>query len=263
MLHLYLSRIPPCLTISNAVRLLSVSVLDCLHLRGIFLLDCLLGFLSIAGDWPRMPSPLVGTRLADFSALICTSPIWYGQCLAIPISIHCQSATNTPEIVHIFISLARFLVVERLEPWSSLHLVCPSSGVHHRLLPPLPTISTRFYPSSPAPPVVLSSYVTRQRCVSDRPIFSWVRRYKGVCGVTGEASDKLLFTLTYDTSTVTTAGGPELQPSHLFPFKQVSPLIILIILWVIYMGLEFMNQRYLFDLQYTVGKLRVSEIWIA
>ena len=47
-------------------------------------------------------------------------------------------------------------------------------------------------------------------------------------------------------------------------FEQVSPLIVLRILWVICMGLKFMNQGYLFKFQYTVvGKLRVSAIWIA
>ena len=111
MLHLYFSSIPPCLSVPSAVRLLSVSGLDCLHLHGVCILDC----LSIVGAWPRMPSPLVGTFMADFSTPLCPSPIWSGQRLDIPISIHCQSATNTTAMVQIFISLARYLVMERLE----------------------------------------------------------------------------------------------------------------------------------------------------
>ena len=245
MLHLYFSRIPPCIAVPRAVRLLSVSGLACHHLHGVYILDC----LSIAGAWPRMPSPLVGTCLDDFSAPIYLSLIWSGQHLTIPISIHCQFATNTTAIVQVFISLAHCLVMERLEPWSSLHLGCTISGVHHRLLPPPPpfppTISARFYPSSPAPPpVFLSSYVTRQRGVSDRPILSGVRRDKGLCGVKGEASYKLLCTLPCDASTVIAAGGPAPLPSHRFSFEQVSPLIIFRILWVICMGLKVMNQRY-------------------
>ena len=92
----------------RAVRLLPVVDLACHHLNGVCILDC----LSNDGAWPRMPSPLVGTRLAAFSAPICPSPIWYGQRLAIPIYIHCQYATNTTAIVQIFISLARCLVME-------------------------------------------------------------------------------------------------------------------------------------------------------
>ena len=110
MLHLYFSRIPPCLSVPSAVRLLSVSGLDFSHLHGVYLLAC----LSVSGAWPRIPYPLVGTRLAAFSATLCPSPIWSGQRLAIPISIHCQSATKTTAIVQIFISLSRCLVMDRL-----------------------------------------------------------------------------------------------------------------------------------------------------
>ena len=134
MLHLYFSSIPSCLSIPSAVRFLSVSGLAFFHLHGV----CILACLSISGDWPHMPSPLVGSRLAAFSAPIWSSPIWSGQRLAIPLSIQCQSATNTTSIVQVFISLAHCWVMERLEPCSSLHLDCPSSGVHHRLPPPPP-----------------------------------------------------------------------------------------------------------------------------
>ena len=87
--------IPPCLAVPSAVGLLSVSGLSCIHLHGV----CLLAYLFIAGAWPRMTSPLVGTLMDDFSAPLCPSPIWSGQSLAIPISIHCQSATNTTAMV--------------------------------------------------------------------------------------------------------------------------------------------------------------------
>ena len=99
-----------------------------------------------------VPPPLVGARLDAFSTPLCPSPICSGQRLAIPISIHCQSATNTTAMFHIFISLARCLVMERLEPWSSLHLVFPKSGVHQRLLPtPQPSLHGSTHP--PPPPL--------------------------------------------------------------------------------------------------------------
>ena len=101
MIHLYFSRIPPCLAVPSAVRLLSVSGLDCLHLHGVCLLDC----LFIAGAWPRTTSSLVGTCLADLSAPLCPSPIWSGQSLAIPISIQCQSTTNTTAMVRFSLAL--------------------------------------------------------------------------------------------------------------------------------------------------------------
>ena len=49
---------------------------------------------------------------------------------------------------------------------------------------------------------------------SGRPIFSGVRKYKGVCGVAGESSDKLLCTLPCDASTVIAADGSESLPSQ-------------------------------------------------
>ena len=149
MLHLYFSRIPPCLPIPRAVHLLSVSGLACHHLHGVCILYC----LYIAGDLPHMPSLLVGTRMAAFRSPFCLSSIWSGQHLAIPISIHCQSATNTTAIVQVLISLASCLVMEQLNPWSSLHLGCPSSGVHHRLPPSPPQPSPHGFTHPLLPPL--------------------------------------------------------------------------------------------------------------
>ena len=147
ILHLYLSSIPPCLAVPSPVRLFSDSILSCLHLHEV----CLLACIYIAGAWPRMTSSLVGTRLAAFSAPLYPSPIWSGRRLTISISIHFQSDTNTTAMVQVFISLARCLVMERLEHWSSLHLGFPSSGVHHILLPhPVPSPHCSTHPPPPA-----------------------------------------------------------------------------------------------------------------
>ena len=114
--------------------------------------------------------------------------------------------------------------------------------------PPPPNHLCTVLPILPRPPpVVLSSSVTQQRSVSGSPIFEGVRRDKGVFSIAGEASDKLLYTLTSNASTLIDAGGPASLPSHRLSFTQVSPLIILRMFWVICMCLKVMNQRYLLD----------------